>query len=73
MTTESWFEATHLKRRGAKKLDTNALTDFNSIGPDFVFKIGDTKDRMLQLEKSAGPDDAQLARLETRLTSMSVS
>ena len=52
-------------------LDGGALVSFNSVSPDFVFKIGDTKARMLQLAKSVGLDDAQLARLEAKLSSLS--
>ncbi len=48
-------------------LDGTALLNFNSVSPDFVFKIGDTKARMLQLAKSVGLDAAQLAKLEVKI------
>lgn len=56
-----------------KTLDAGALINFNSISPDFMFKVGDTKDRMFQIAKSVGLDDAQLTKLEAKLASMRMS
>ena len=56
-----------------KKLDASALLNFNGISPDFVVKIGDTKARMLQVARSVGLDDAQLAKLEAKLARMPLS
>jgi hypothetical protein len=57
----------------ATEMSSDALFDFNGASPDFVFKVGDTKARMLRLAKSAGLDDDQLARLEAKRGTMSVS
>ena len=43
------------------------LLHFNSISPDFTFRIGDTKGRMLALARAVGLDPVQLARLEEKL------
>lgn len=50
-----------------KPLSDDELIAFNSVCPDFGFKIGDTKGRMLALAKGVGLDDAQLAALEAKL------
>lgn len=51
-----------------KPLTDNELLAFNSVCPDFQFKIGDTKARMLELARRVGGlDDEQLAKLEARL------
>lgn len=56
-----------------KTLEGNALVNFNSISPDFVFKVGDTKARMMQVARSVGLDDAQLKKLEAKMLTMPLS
>lgn len=51
----------------AREMSESALMNFNSVSPDFVFKVGDTKERMLALARSVGLDAEQLQRLEDRL------
>ena len=51
----------------AKPLGSNALFGFNAVAPDFIFKVGDSRERMLALARSVGLDAAQLAKLETNL------
>jgi hypothetical protein len=43
------------------------LLRFNRVSPDFTFRVGHTKGRMLTLGRSVGLDAMQLARLERRL------
>jgi hypothetical protein len=54
-------------RDARKALDDRALMNFNGVSPDFVFLIGDTKERMLALARRVGLDPAQLATLEEKL------
>lgn len=53
-----------------KAFTDTQLFNFNSVSPDFVFRIGDTKERMLALGRSVGLDAEQLAKLEQRLEEM---
>lgn len=41
------------------------VMNFNGLHPDFAFRVGDTKARLLQLAKSVGLDDALLAARTT--------
>ena len=50
-----------------KEIPDQQLMNFNSVSPDFVFRIGDTKARMLALGRSVGLDAKQLAKLEAKL------
>ncbi len=50
-----------------KKLEASVLLNFNSVSPEFVFKLGDSKARMLQLARSVGLDEEQLTKLDARL------
>ena len=50
-----------------KPMTDAQLCDFSAVHPDFMFTIGDTRARMLQLAKSVGLDDKQLAALEKKL------
>jgi hypothetical protein len=60
-----------VKLEGAlKELTSNQLFNFNSVSPDFVFKIGDTKERMLALGRSVGLDAEQLKKLEQRVAEL---
>jgi len=54
-------------RDARKPIDDTALMNFNSVSPDFVFRIGDTKERMLALARGVGLDPVQLAKLEEKL------
>jgi hypothetical protein len=56
----------------AKDLADRELMNFNSVSPDFVFKVGDTRERMLALGRSVGLDDGQLKKLESRLDSIRI-
>ena len=48
-------------------MSDDELAAFNSVSPDFVFTIGDTRERMWQLAQGLGLDDAQLAALKVKL------
>ena len=50
-----------------KEMTDDELAAFNAVAPDFVFKIGDTHERMWQLAQGVGLDDAQLAALKVKL------
>ena len=54
----------------AKNISDVVLMNFNSVSPDFVFKIGDTKTRMLELGRSVGLDAAQLAKFEAKIAEL---
>jgi hypothetical protein len=54
------------------RIDDVELLRFNSVSPDFTFRVGDTKGRMLALARAAGLDPVQLARLEKKLGVMRV-
>ncbi|MGA7324325.1 MAG: hypothetical protein WBX25_07570 [Rhodomicrobium sp.] len=56
-----------LLRDAAKDMSYEALADFSTVVPDFVFRIGDTRERMYQLAKGVGLDDEQLEKLKTKL------
>jgi hypothetical protein len=56
-----------LLKGAARDISYEELANFSTVVPDFMFKIGDTKAHMLQLAKSVGLDDAQLAVLEKKL------
>ena len=49
------------------RIDDVELLHFTSISPDFMFRIGDTKGRMLALARAVGLDPAQMAEFEARL------
>ena len=57
-----------VKLAGAlKPMSDDELAAFNGVSPDFVFKVGDTRERMWQLAQGLGLDDAQLAALKVKL------
>jgi hypothetical protein len=56
----------------ARVMSDRALLDFNSVSPDFVFKVGDTRERMLALARGVGLDAEQLERLEARLGALRI-
>jgi hypothetical protein len=43
------------------------LVNFNAIAPDFIFRIGESRERMYQLAKGLGFPDAELDRLKAVL------
>jgi hypothetical protein len=54
-----------VRLKDALKPMTDAdLVSFNSVAPDFIFKIGDSRERMYQLAKGLGFPDAELERLK---------
>lgn len=48
-----------------RHLDDRRLFAFNSVSPDFVFKIGDV-DGLLAMARAAGLDAEQLQKLEAK-------
>ena len=50
-----------------KEMTDDELAAFNGVAPDFVFRIGDSRERMLQLAQGLGLDEAQLVKLKQRL------
>ena len=54
----------------SKRFSTRALISFNPISPDFAFRIGDTRARMLALARGVGLDADQLAKLDDLLVSL---
>ena len=57
-----------VKLAGAfKPMSDDELAAFNGVSPDFVFTIGDTRERMWLLAQGLGLDDAQLAALKLKL------
>jgi hypothetical protein len=55
-------------RDAVPRMDDAALLNFNSVSPDFTFRVGDTKGRILALARSVGLDAVQLTRLEEKLS-----
>jgi hypothetical protein len=49
-----------------KDIDDCTLFDFNSVSPDFVFKIGDVREGLLAMGRSVGLDEAQMQRLDEK-------
>jgi hypothetical protein len=49
---------------GFKHFDEHTLFEFNSIAPDFVFKIGDVYEALLATGRAAGLNDEQMKQLE---------
>jgi hypothetical protein len=54
-------------RDAVPRMDDAALLNFNSVSPDFTFRVGDTKGRMLALARAVGLDAVQLASLVKKL------
>jgi hypothetical protein len=50
-----------------KPMTDAELVNFDSVAPDFIFKIGECRERMFQLAKGLGFPDAELERLKTAL------
>jgi hypothetical protein len=50
-----------------KPMSDAELVNFNAAAPDFIFKIGESRERMYQLAKGPGFTDAELERLKTAL------
>ena len=49
-----------------KDIEDRKLFDFNSVSPDFVFKIGDVREGLLAMGRSVGLDEAQMQRLDEK-------
>lgn len=49
-----------------KNFSDRKLFDFNSVSPDFVFKIGDVREGLLAMGRSVGLDAAQMKKLEAK-------
>jgi hypothetical protein len=49
-----------------KHFHDRKLFDFNSVSPDFVFKIGDVREGLLAMGRSVGLDAAQMQKLEAK-------
>lgn len=49
-----------------KHFHDRKLFDFNSVSPDFVFKIGDVREGLLAMGRSVGLDAAQMQNLEAK-------
>jgi hypothetical protein len=49
-----------------KKIDDQKLFNFNSVSPDFVFKIGDVREGLLAMGRAVGLDAAQMQKLEAK-------
>jgi len=50
-----------------KEMSDADLSNFNTVAPDFIFQIGDSRERMYQLAKGLGLPDDELERLKTAL------
>ena len=49
-----------------KTFTDRKLFDFNSVSPDFVFKIGDVREGLMAMGRSVGLDAAQMQKLEAK-------
>jgi hypothetical protein len=49
-----------------KDFTDRKLFDFNTVSPDFVFKIGDVREGILAMGRSVGLDAEQMKKLEER-------
>lgn len=49
-----------------KDFSDRKLLDFNSVSPDFVFKIGDVREGLLAMGRAVGLDAEQMAKLEAK-------
>lgn len=49
-----------------KDFSDRKLFDFNSVSPDFVFKIGDVREGLLRMGRAAGLDAEQMQKLEAK-------
>ena len=52
-----------------KKIDDRTLLDFNSVSPDFIFKIGDVREGLLAMGRAVGltADEMQELGAKARL------
>ena len=49
-----------------KDIDDRKLFNFNSVSPDFVFKIGDVYEGLMAMGRSVGLDADQIKKLEEK-------
>ena len=49
-----------------KTFDDQKLFNFNSLSPDFVFKIGDVREGLMAMGRSVGLDATQMQKLEAK-------
>jgi hypothetical protein len=49
-----------------KHIDDRKLFDFNSVSPDFVFKIGDVREGLIAMGRSVGLTPEQMQKLEAK-------
>ena len=49
-----------------KEFTDHKLFHFNTVSPDFVFKIGDVPEGLLAMGRSVGLNDEQMQKLEAR-------
>jgi hypothetical protein len=48
------------------QIDDRRLFNFNSVSPDFVFKIGDVREGLMSMGRSAGLTPEQMQKLEAK-------
>ena len=49
------------------EMTDDELAAFNGVAPDFVFRIGDSRERLWLLAQGLGLDEAQLVALKAKL------
>ena len=49
-----------------KDIDDRKLFNFNSVSPDFVFKIGDVREGLMAMGRAVGLDASQMQKLEAK-------
>ena len=49
-----------------KHFTDRKLFDFNSVSPDFVFKIGEVREGLMAMGRAVGLDAAQMQKLEAQ-------
>ena len=49
-----------------KDIDDRKLFNFNSVSPDFVFKIGDVREGLMAMGRAVGLDADQMQKLEAK-------
>lgn len=49
-----------------RSIEPNRLLNFNSVSPDFVFKIGDARESLLAMGRSAGLTPEQTQKLDAK-------
>lgn len=49
-----------------KNIDERKLFNFNSVSPDFVFKIGDVREGLMAMGRAVGLTPEQMQKLEAK-------